>query len=81
MRCTTFTLSTASSHSAATASTVPTAQLFDGALPMLTLPQRLQIGLRRNQTNSGKFAGIFDLPGAERNSDFDYRNRDYRQPP
>jgi len=44
-----------------------------------SLTELSQISLRRNQTNSGKAADIFDLPGPERNSDSDYRNRDYRQ--
>jgi hypothetical protein len=41
--------------------------------------QHSQISLRSNQTNSGKAADTFDLPGPERNSDSDYRNRDYQQ--
>jgi hypothetical protein len=57
----------------------PTAQLFACVLPMRVWPKRSQISLRRNQTNSGKIADIFDLPGPERNSDSDYRSRDYRQ--
>jgi hypothetical protein len=57
----------------------PTAQLFACVLPMRVWPKLSQINLRRNQTNSGKIADIFDLSGPERNSDSDYRNRDYRQ--